>query len=131
MEVARGRPRNPEAGMSRGDWPLRGRSLYDELDVAPEVAVVIVVGGDVVAVGQDPHLHGAVGAAREDVIGGPRLQLHDARAQVAEQRLARVLAGEVVEQSLVGQAPDLRRTSQHIVRVSSKGATGTNGGDVY
>lgn len=38
--------------------------LNEELDVALEVAVVVVVVGDgAEAVGEDPHLHGAVGAA--------------------------------------------------------------------
>lgn len=62
---------------------------------------------DTEAVGEDPHLHGPVGAAGEDVIGRPDLDLHDARAEVPEQRLASVFVGEVVERTLCGQAPDL------------------------
>lgn len=60
------------------------------------------------AVGEDPHLHGAVGAAREDVVGGPHFDLHDAGAQVPEERLASVLVGEGVERTLRGHAPDLQ-----------------------
>lgn len=83
-------------------------SLYDELDIVLEVAVVVVVVDNTVAVGEDPHLHGSVGAAGEDVIGRPHLNLHDARAEVPEQRLASVLAGESVEWTLCGQTPDLQ-----------------------
>lgn len=68
---------------------------------------MVVVADHAEAVGQDPHLHGAVGAAGEDVIGRPHLDLHDARAQVPEERLAGVFAGEGVERTLRGQAPDL------------------------
>lgn len=86
--------------------------LYEELDVALEVAVVVVVvvvvSDGAEAVGEDPHLHGAVGAAREDVVGGPHFDLHDAGAQVPEERLASVLVGEGVERTLRGHAPDLQ-----------------------
>lgn len=81
--------------------------LYDELDVVLEVAVVVVV-HNAEAVGEDPHLHGPVCAAGEDVVGRPHLDLHDARAEVPEDRLARVLVREGVEDALRGQAPDLR-----------------------
>lgn len=63
--------------------------------------------GNAEAVGEDPHLHGAVGAAGEDVVGRSHLDLHDSRAQVPEQRLASVLVGEGVERALSGQAPNL------------------------
>lgn len=95
-------------------WPLhfvlidgfnRPVLLDDELDVVLEVVVVVV--DDAEAVGEDPHLHGAVGAAGEDVIGRAHLDLHDARAEVPEQRLAGVLVGEGVEGALRGQTPDL------------------------
>lgn len=60
------------------------------------------------AVGEDPHFHGAVSAAREDVVGGPHFDLHDAGAQVPEERLASVLVWEGVERTLRGHAPDLQ-----------------------
>lgn len=82
--------------------------LYDELHVALHVAVVVVVVADgAEAVGEGPHLHGAVGAAGEHVIGRRHLHLHDARAEVPEQRLASVFVGEGEEQRLRGQAPNL------------------------
>lgn len=70
--------------------------------------MVVVVVDNTVTVGEDPHLHGSVGTAGEDVIGRPHLDLHDARAEVPEQRLASVLAGEGVERTLCGQTPDLQ-----------------------
>lgn len=83
-------------------------SLYEELDVVLEVAVVVVVvTDDAEAVGQDAHLHGSVCAAREDVVGGAHLDLHDTRAEVPEERLAGVLIGEGVERRLRGHTPDL------------------------
>lgn len=69
--------------------------------------ILVVAMGDAEAVGEDPHLHGAVGAAGEDVIGRSHLDLHDAGAQVPEERLASVLVGEGVERTLRGQAPNL------------------------
>lgn len=59
------------------------------------------------AVGEDPHLHGAVGAAGEDVVGRSHLDLHHARAQVPEQRLAGVFVRKGVEGTLCGQTPHL------------------------
>lgn len=44
--------------------------------------MVVVVVDNTVTVGEDPHLHGSVGTAGEDVIGRPHLDLHDARAEV-------------------------------------------------
>lgn len=64
--------------------------------------------GNTEAVGEDPHLHGAVGAAGEDVIGWSHLDLHDSCPEVPEERLAGVLVGEGVERALGGQAPNLR-----------------------
>lgn len=64
--------------------------------------MVVVVVVDTEAVREDPHLHGSVGAAGEDVIGRPHLDLHDARAQVPEQRLAGVFVGKSVEEILRG-----------------------------
>lgn len=81
--------------------------LYDELDVILEVAMVVVVVDNTEAVWEDPHLHGSVGATREDVVGRSHLDLHDAGAEVPEQRLASVLVGKGVERTLCGQAPDL------------------------
>lgn len=81
------------------------KNLNDELDVVLEVAVVVVV--DAEAVGDDPHLHGPVGAAGEDVVGQSHLDLHDARAQVPEERLAGVFVWKRVERRLRGQAPNL------------------------
>lgn len=49
--------------------------LNDELNI---VLHIVGVGAD--AVGQDTHLHGAVGATRKDVIAWRRLDLHDACA---------------------------------------------------
>lgn len=80
-------------------------SLNDKLDVIFEVAVVIV--DRTVAIRQDPHLHGTVGAAGEDVIGRSRLDLHDAGAQVPEERLTSMFIRKVVNKGLCGQAPDL------------------------
>lgn len=74
--------------------------------------MVVVAADDAEAVGEVPHLHRSVGAAGEDVIGRPHLDLHDARAQVPEQRLAGVFVGEGVEQTLGGQVPHLRRRPQ-------------------
>lgn len=73
--------------------------LYDELDVT---VVVVVVIGYAEAVGEDPHLHGPVSTAGEDVIGRSHLDLHDAGAQVPEERLASVFVGKVVERTLCG-----------------------------
>lgn len=93
---------------------LRSLCLQDELDITLKVAMVMLLGagGGVVisaeAVGKDPHFHGAVGAAGEDVIGRLHLHLHDARAQVAEERLPSVFVGEAVEQTLRGQVPHLK-----------------------
>lgn len=70
--------------------------------------------GNAEAVGEDPHLHGAVGAAGEDVIGRSHLDLHHPRPQVPEQRLASVLVGEGVERGLSGQAPDLQHTQEKL-----------------
>lgn len=79
--------------------------LYDELDVVLDVAVVVT--DDAEAVGEDPHLHGPVGATGEDVIGRSNLDLHDTRAEVPEQRLASVFIREGVEWTLCGQVPNL------------------------
>lgn len=82
--------------------------LYDELDIVLEVAVVVVVVVDhTEAVGEDPHLHGSVGATGEDVTGRSHLDLHDTRPEVPEQRLASMFVWEGVERTLCGQAPDL------------------------
>lgn len=64
--------------------------------------------GNAEAVGEDPHLHGSVGAAGKDVIGRSYLDLHDSCPEVPEERLASVLVGEGVEWALSGQAPNLR-----------------------
>lgn len=64
--------------------------------------------GNAEAVGEDPHLHGSVSAAGEDVIGWSHLDLHDSCPQVPEQRLASVLVREGVERALSGEAPNLR-----------------------
>lgn len=69
--------------------------------------MVVVVTDNTEAVGEDPHLHGSVGAAGKDVIGRSHLDLHDPRAQVPEERLAGVFAGKGVERTLCGQAPNL------------------------
>lgn len=81
--------------------------LYDELDIVLEVAMVVVVIDNTEAIGEDPHLHGSVGAAGEDVIGWSHLDLHDTRAKVPEQRLASVLVGKGVERTVCGQTPNL------------------------
>ena len=69
--------------------------------------MVVVIIDDTEAVGDDPHLHGSVGAAGEDVIGRSHLDLHDTRAEVPEQRLASVFIWKGVERTLCSQAPDL------------------------
>lgn len=79
---------------------------YEEFDTVLEVILVVAM-GNAEAAGEDPHLHGAVGATGEDVIGRPHLDLHDSCAEVPEQRLASVLVGEGVERALSGQAPNL------------------------
>lgn len=71
--------------------------------------MVVVVIDNTEAVGEDPHLHGSVGAAGEDVVGRSHLDLHDARAEVPEQRLASVFIWEGVEGTLRGQAPNLQK----------------------
>lgn len=81
--------------------------LYEEFHVALEVAVVVVVVRDAEAVREDPQLHGSVGAAGEDVVGWSHLDLHHARAEVPEQRLASVFVREGVEEAVRGQAPNL------------------------
>lgn len=82
--------------------------LYEEFDVVLEVAVVIVVVIDnTKTVGEDPHLHGSIGTAGKDVVGGSHLDLHDPCPEVPEQRLASMLVGEGVECSLCGEAPNL------------------------
>lgn len=92
--------------------------LYDEVHVVLEVAVVVVVVVDTEAVRQDPHLHGSVGAAGEDMIGRSHLDLHDPRAQVPEQRLAGVFVGKGVEETLCGQTPDLRKSREDVTKVT-------------
>lgn len=69
---------------------------------------MVVVVDNTVAVGKDPHLHGSVCTAGKDVIGGSHLDLHDTRTEVPEQRLAGVFIWEGVEETLRGQAPNLR-----------------------
>lgn len=58
--------------------------------------------GDVVAVGEHPHLQGAVRPAGEDAISGPRLHLHDAGADVAEDGLLGMLVAEGVHEAVAG-----------------------------
>lgn len=69
---------------------------------------MVVVINNAEAVGEDPHLHGPVGATGEDVIGRSHLDLHDTRAEVPEQRLASVFVGKGVERTLCGQVPNLK-----------------------
>lgn len=63
--------------------------------------------GDAVAVGQHPHLQGAVGAAGEDSVAGSSLHLHDAGADVAEDGLLGVLGAEGMHEPVSGQFPHL------------------------
>lgn len=63
---------------------------------------------DAVAVGEHPHLQGAVRAAGEDAVAGPGLHLHDAGADVAEDGLLGVLGAERVHQAVARQLPHLR-----------------------
>lgn len=60
--------------------------LRDKLHISLDAAVVR----------QDSHLHGTVRPAGEDVIGRARFDLHDARAEVAEEGLAGVFVAESV-----------------------------------
>lgn len=85
--------------------------LYEELDVVPGVAVAAVHHAE--AVGKAPHLHGPVGATGEDVVGWSHLDLHHARPEVPEQRLAGVFVGEGVEETLRGQTPHLNTCDEN------------------
>lgn len=58
--------------------------------------------GDIVAVGEDPHLQGAVCSAGEDAIPRPRLHLHHTGADVAEDGLLGMLAAEGVHEPVAG-----------------------------
>lgn len=58
--------------------------------------------GDIVAVWEDPHLQGAVCPAGEDSVSGPRLHLHDAGADVAEDGLLGMLGAERVHEPVAG-----------------------------
>lgn len=62
---------------------------------------------DVVAVGEDSHLQGAVCPAGEDTVAGPGLHLHDAGADVAEDGLLGVLGAERMHEAVARQLPDL------------------------
>lgn len=84
---------------------------YVEFDIALDFFLVVAM-GNAEAVGEDPHLHGSVGAAGEDVIGWSHLDLHDSCPEVPEERLAGVLVGEGVERALSGEAPNLRSTDR-------------------
>lgn len=64
------------------------------------------------AVREDPHLHGTVGTAGEDVVSWSHLELHHTRAEVSEQRLASVLVGKGVEEAMRGQAPNLEEAGK-------------------
>lgn len=77
--------------------------LHDKLHVVPQA--------NAQGVRQDAHLHGAVRSAGEDVIGRGRFDLHDARAEVAEERLSGVFVGEGVQEALRRHAPHL--TDKH------------------
>lgn len=81
--------------------------LYDESDIVLHVAVIVVIIDHTEAVGEDPHLHGSVSAAGEDVASWPHLDLHDTRAEVSEQRLAGMFVRKGVEETLCDQAPNL------------------------
>lgn len=96
---------------------------YVEFDTVLEVILVVAM-GNAEAVGEDPHLHGAVGAAGEDVIGRSHLDLHDSRAEVPEQRLASVLVGEGVERALRAEAPDLPHGREPLRRWTRTTAAG-------
>ncbi len=58
--------------------------------------------GDVVAVGEDPHLQSAVCSTGEDAVAGPRLHLHDAGTDVAEDGLLGVFSAERVHEPMAG-----------------------------
>lgn len=58
--------------------------------------------GDVVAVGEDPHLQGAVCSAGEDAVAGTRLHLHDAGTDVAEDGLLGVFDAKRVHEAVAG-----------------------------
>lgn len=64
---------------------------------------------ETVTVGEYPHLQGPVCTAGEDAVAGPGLYLHDASANVAEDRLLSVFGTERVHQPVAGQFPHLRR----------------------
>lgn len=76
--------------------------LHDKLHVVPRAAAVNAQG-----VRQNAHLHGAVRSAGEHVIGRGGFDLHDARAEVAEERLSGVFVVEGVQEGLCRHAPHL------------------------
>lgn len=76
--------------------------LHDELNVVLHIDAVCAEG-----VREDPHLHGAISPAGEDVTARSRLDLHDAGAQVPEERLPGVFIREGVQQGLGGRTPYL------------------------
>ncbi|KAG7237539.1 hypothetical protein INR49_032156 [Caranx melampygus] len=63
------------------------------------------------AEGQREH-HAESKAGGKDMIGRSHLDLHDARAQVPEQRLAGVFVWKGVEETLRGQTPNLRKSRE-------------------
>lgn len=65
--------------------------------------------GDTVTVREYPHLQGTVCTTGEDAIAGTGLHLHDASADVAEDRLLSVFGTERVHQPVAGQFPHLKR----------------------
>lgn len=69
--------------------------------------MVVVVVRNAEAVWEDPHLHGSIGTAGEDVVSWSHLDLHHTRAEVPEQRLASVFIWKGVEETVRGQAPNL------------------------
>lgn len=64
------------------------------------------------AVREDPHLHGTVGAAGEDVVSWSHFELHHTCAEVPEQRLASVFVGKGVKEAMRGQAPNLEEAGK-------------------
>lgn len=76
--------------------------------------------GDVVAVGQNPHLEGSVGAAGEYAVAGAGLHLHDARSDVPEDGLLGMLCAKRVHEAMACQLPHLEEKERGSERERSR-----------
>lgn len=85
----------------------------DRPEWKPALQDVHQAAGDVVAVGQHPHLQRAVRSAGEDAVAGPRFHLHDTVADVAEDGLLGMLRAERVHEPVAGQLPHLETETEN------------------